>query len=286
MQLTVNYTTAYHYDEPPRRIIQRLRVTPSSFAGQSVLDWRIDVDCDARLREGRDGYGNVTHMLYIDKPIRSLAVTVAGRVLTEDRAGVVKGLAHDLPPPVFLRTTPLTEAGPTIDRLAEWTQSGHGKTLDKLHRLAARLHDDMRFDTEATGVDTKAEQASAEGHGVCQDFTHIFIAAARRAGVPARYVSGHLFRRDGQHVQEAGHAWAEAWIEDLGWTAFDAVNGICTDDAYVRVACGLDYRDAAPVAGARAGGGSEDLTVEVRVSEAQAQGPRLMQAQAQAQFQN
>ena len=41
----------------------------SSFAGQNVLDWRIDVDCDARLREGRDGYGNVTHMLYVDKPV-------------------------------------------------------------------------------------------------------------------------------------------------------------------------------------------------------------------------
>ena len=104
MHLNVNYTTAYHYHEPARRIIQLLRVTPASFAGQTVLDWRIDVDCDARLREGRDGYGNLTHMLYIDKPIRSLAVTVGGRVLTEDRAGVVNGLAHDLPPPTIMRS--------------------------------------------------------------------------------------------------------------------------------------------------------------------------------------
>jgi transglutaminase-like putative cysteine protease len=284
MQLNVNYTTAYHYDSPPRRIIQRLRVMPQSFAGQAVLDWRIDVDCDAQLREGRDGYGNLTHMLYIDKPIRSLAVSVAGRVLTEDRAGVVKGLSHDLPPPVFLRATQLTEPGPSIDGLAEWMKAGKAPALDRLHGLAGRLQGEMRFDTEATGVDTRAEQACAEGHGVCQDFTHIFIAVARRAGIPARYVSGHLFRRDGQHVQEAGHAWAEAWIEDLGWTAFDAVNGISTDDAYVRVACGLDYRDAAPVAGARAGGGKEDLAVDVRVTEAQAQAGGL--AQAQAQFQN
>ena len=284
MQLNVNYTTAYHYDEPTRKIIQLLRVTPASFAGQAVLDWRIDVDCDAKLREGRDGYGNITHMLYIDRPVRSLSVTVAGRVLTEDRAGVVQGLPHELPPAVFMRTTSLTEAGPAIDALAEWTIAGRDPVLDKLHRLAARLHDKLRFDIEATVVDTPAEQACAEGHGVCQDFSHIFIAAARCAGIPARYISGHLFRRDGEHVQEAAHAWAEAWIKDLGWTAFDAVNGICTDDAYVRVACGLDYRDAAPVVGARAGGGGEDLTVEVRVSEAQA--PSAMQVQAQTQFQN
>src|SRR5688500_1339889 len=284
MQLNVNYTTAYHYQEPPRRTIQLLRVAPASFAGQAVLDWRIDVDCDARLREGRDGYGNIIHMLYIDKPIHSLAVTVAGRALTEDRAGIVQGLPHELPAAVFMRNTPLTEPGPAIDRLAKWTKAGPGEVLDKLQRLAARLHESLRFDTEATGVDTAAEQACAEGHGVCQDFTHIFIAVARRAGIPARYISGHLFRRDGEHVQEAAHAWAEACIPDLGWTAFDAVNGICTDDAYIRVACGLDYRDAAPVAGARAGGGEENLTVEVRVSEAAA--PSALQAQAQSQFQN
>jgi transglutaminase-like putative cysteine protease len=287
MNLNVSYTTAYHYDEPTRRIIQLLRVTPASFAGQTVLDWRIDVDCDAKLREGRDGYGNLTHMLYIDKPVRSLAVTIAGRVLTEDRAGVVKGLPHDLPPPVFLRTTPLTEPGSAIDKLAAWTMRGSESMLDKVHRLAVRLHEKMRFDTEATGVETVAEQACAEGHGVCQDFSHIFIAALRRAGIPARYISGHLFRRDGEHVQEAAHAWAEAWIEDLGWTAFDSVNGISADDAYVRVACGLDYRDAAPVAGARAGGGGEDLEVEVRVTEAASSGQaQQLQTQAQAQFQN
>ena len=84
-------------------MIQLLRVTPPSFAGQTVLDWRIDVDCDARLREGRDGYGNVTHMLYVDRPIEASTVSVTGRVLTEDRAGVVQGLPHDLPPQVFLR---------------------------------------------------------------------------------------------------------------------------------------------------------------------------------------
>ena len=102
MQLTVRHVTTYTYAEPARGIIQLLRATPASFVGQNVLDWRIDVDCDARLREGRDGYGNITHMLYVDKPVRSLSVSVNGRVLTEDRAGVVQGLPHDLPPQIFL----------------------------------------------------------------------------------------------------------------------------------------------------------------------------------------
>ena len=278
MQLTVHHSTTYSYAEPARRVIQLLRATPSSFAGQSVLDWRIDVDCDAKLREGRDGYGNITHMLYVDSPITSLSITVAGRVLTEDKAGLVHGLPHDLPPGIFRRPTELTAAGPAIAKLATLIEKGRGTDLDRLHRLAGHLHAEIAFDTEATEVETTAEQASAAGHGVCQDYSHMFIAACRQAGVAARYVSGHLFRRDGMHFQEAAHAWAEAWVEHLGWVAFDAVNGICTDDAYIRVACGLDYRDAAPIAGARSGGGEEELSVEVRVSEAA--------GQARAQFQS
>jgi transglutaminase-like putative cysteine protease len=278
MQLSVHHTTTYTYAEQARRVIQLLRVTPSSFAGQAVLDWRIDVDVDAKLREGRDGYGNVIHMLYVDALTRSLSITVAGRVLTEDRAGVVQGLPHDLPPGVFRRETPLTVGGPAIAAIAARLRRGRGGTLERLHGLAGWLQSNVRFDTEATEVETTAEQAASAGHGVCQDFTHIFIAACREAGLAARYVSGHLFRRDGMHFQEAAHAWAEAWVEDLGWVAFDAVNGISTDDAYIRVACGLDYRDAAPIAGARSGGGEEQLSVEVRVSEAA--------AQARAQIQN
>ena len=268
MQLAVRHVTTYTYSQPARGLIQLLRATPASFSGQNVLDWRIDVDCDARLREGRDGYGNVTHMLYVDNPVTRLSVEVTGRVLTEDRAGIVHGLPYDLPPQVFLRSTPLTEPGPAVTALARTLDAGPDPALGRLHALNARLYETIRFDTEATAPDTTAEKACAAGHGVCQDFAHMFISAARQLEVPARYVSGHLFRRDGAHVQEASHAWAEAWVGDLGWVAFDPANGICGDDAYVRVACGLDYRDAAPVAGARSGGGAEDLSVEVAVTQA------------------
>jgi len=269
MRLHIHHRTAYHYDAPVRRVVQLLRVTPSHFAGQSVIDWRIDVDCDARLREGRDGYGNIVHMLYVDQPVERLAVTVSGKVVTEDRAGIVQGAPHELPPAIFLRSSELTRPGPAVRALADAVRGG--QSLERMHHLCALLHQRIRFDVDATEADTSAEHACAEGHGVCQDFAHMFVAVARLAGIPARYVSGHLFRRDGNHSQSAAHAWAEAWIEDLGWVGFDPVHGHSPDDAYVRVAHGLDYRDAAPVAGARSGGGTEELSVEVEVNQLPAQ---------------
>lgn len=275
MRLAVHYNTSYRFSEPARRVIQLLRVTPVTFDGQIVHDWRIDVDVDARLREGRDGFGNVTHMLYVDQPVRGLKVSVSGRVTTEDRSGLVAGCPHELPPEIFKRETPLTQADAALRELA--ASIGEGPTLERLHRLNHAIYGRLVFDTGSTEPDTSAAHAFQVGHGVCQDFAHIFIAAARSLGIPARYVSGHLFRRDGAELQEASHAWAEGYVEDLGWVAFDPTHGISADDAYIRVACGLDYRDAAPFAGARAGGGREELDVDVTVRPARAQ------AQAQSQ---
>jgi transglutaminase-like putative cysteine protease len=77
-----------------------------------------------------------------------------------------------------------------------------------------------------------------------------------------------MLRNDGVTQQEAGHAWAEADVEGLGWVGFDPANGICPTEAHVRVAVGLDYLGAAPVRGARQGGADEKLSVAVEINQA------------------
>ena len=124
----------------------------------------------------------------------------------------------------------------------------------------------IQFDTDPTHATTTAAEAFALKRGVCQDLTHIFIAAARSLGDPARYVGGYFRRDDGVTEQDAGHAWAEAFVPDLGWVAFDPANGICATDAHMRVAVGLDYLGAAPVRGTRYGGAGETLAVGVSTS--------------------
>ena len=76
--------------------------------------------------------------------------------------------------------------------------------------------------------------------------------------IPARYVSGYLMMND-RIEQEATHAWAEAWVQGLGWVGFDVSNGISPDPRYVRVATGRDYRDAAPITGISFGPVAEHL---------------------------
>jgi len=130
---------------------------------------------------------------------------------------------------------------------------------------------EIMFDISPTQTVTTAAESFALRRGVCQDLTHIFIAAARQLGIPARYIGGHFYRADGVTVQEAGHAWVEAHVENLGWVGFDPTNGISTTDAHVRVAVGLDYLGASPVRGTRYGGSGETLKVAVNVDQARQQ---------------
>ena len=220
----------------------------------------------------------------------ALKVSVTGKVLTEDRAGVVGALPDDLPPEVFLRPTAADRGGQAAPRARRGARTpSAAPTLDKLHRLTAAIHapDDVRH--RPTEVDTSAEpRPMPRAMASARISPTSSSPSPARIGIPARYISGHLFRRDGAAVQEAGHAWAEAWIERSRLGRLRPVNGICTDDAYIRVAAGLDYRDAAPFAGARNGGGREELKVEVQVRQAgrDAVADRARRSQAQSQTQN
>ncbi len=271
MRLRIEHRTAYRFTMPQARIIQLLRLTPPSFAGQAVIDWHVQVDCDARLRTGRDGYGNETTMLYVDGPIAAMTLTVGGEVLTEDRAGMVSGTPEPLPPGLFLRSTVQAAHDEAIAAFARAVAATETTPLARLHALNEALKERIRFDSSNGNPHRDAAATFAEGQGVCQDIAHVFLAAARLMGHPARYVSGHLWRGEGGEVQPAAHAWAEAWLDDYGWIGFDPTNGVCPTDAYVRVAAGLDYHDAAPVSGARTGGGDEALQVEVAVAQASGQ---------------
>jgi transglutaminase-like putative cysteine protease len=272
MRIRISHETLYRYAEPPKGVIQTLRMTPRNHDGQYVVDWRIDVSADCRLDAQEDAFGNLTHTFSADGPLETLRLLVEGEVETQDTHGIMRGAVEHFPAGLFLRTTPLTAPDDAITALARSVRpEQQGNPLATLHALLARVHDEVAFDTDPTRSTITAAEAYALKRGVCQDLTHIFIAAARELGFPARYVAGYFHRADGVVRQEAGHAWAEAHIPDLGWIAFDPANGICATDAHVRVAVGLDYLGAAPVRGTRYGGGAETLAVSVLVDQAQRQ---------------
>lgn len=260
MRIAIEHLTQYRFTEPQDRIVQMLRLTPTDTQDQTVVSWRLGVDCDARLRDAVDGYGNHVTMLYAEGPIAALDLTVNGQVLTSENAGVIFGAPEPLPPLFYLRSTLRTRASVTLAEFA--SEVGTGDALDRLHRLNMALHNRFPDVPDLPDRGCAAAEAFAAKSLSSRDVAQIFIAGARHLKAPARYVSG--YRTDGE-AHSAPHGWAEAWVEGIGWIGFDPATGLSPDESYIRVAVGLDATGAAPVAGTRVGQGEERLDVDLHV---------------------
>lgn len=267
MRLRLRHETNYDYAGPARGAIQVLRLTPRNHATQFVRRWRVEIDADCRLERDEDAYGNITHIFSIDGPIERMRILVDGEIDTSGGEGVVRGTFERFPLGYWTSDTPLTTADRAITEFAgDLAAAEGGDQVAFLHRLMLTIFDRFAFVPGATDTATSAVEAFTHQRGVCQDFAHIFLAAARSQGIPARYISGYFLRSDTSE-QEAGHAWAEAHLPGIGWIGFDPANGVCSDERYIRVATGRDYLEAAPIRGARLGGHGESLSVQVSLHE-------------------
>ncbi|MFB2532238.1 transglutaminase domain-containing protein [Paracoccus sp. p4-l81] len=267
MLLTISHRTSYAYDRPVGYGLTRLRLVPRNGPLQRVRDWRLSIEGATEQVAYRDQFGNDTRLIAAEGLPHQITITARGTVETEDSAGVVGAHRGAAPLWLFQRPTALTQGA---DRLADLVagRPGAAQGLDGLHDLMGRVADAVTWRVGDTDAATTAEQALTTGSGVCQDQAHVFIAAARALGWPARYVSGYL-RMDDRTEQAASHAWAEAHVDGLGWVGFDVANRICPDARYVRIATGRDYADAAPITGLRFGAGAETLDVQLTVASQQ-----------------
>jgi transglutaminase-like putative cysteine protease len=267
MRLHIAHSTVHRYTPPAIGAIQVLRLTPRSHEGQYVIDWRIDVSADARLAAHEDAFGNLTHVFTANGPLDTLTVGVEGEVETHNMDGIVRGTVERFPPSLFLRETALTHVDQPIIEFARSVRAVcGGAVLAELHAMLDRLHAKLAQDTAPAAAIADAAAAFAGKPGGPDATAHIFIAAARSLGIPARFVSGYLCPA-GAARQDAGHSWAEAFVPDLGWVGFDPTHGVCPTDGYVRVAIGLDALGAAPVRGTRYGNGAENREVAITVGQ-------------------
>lgn len=265
MHLAIKHRTDYNFSEPVDRALQRLRLTPKSTGGQRVIDWSMDLEGGIRELEYEDENCNRVTLVTVEPGAERLSIVCSGMVDTGDSAGIIGHHAGYLPLWHFTSQTDLTRPGPAMKELAARV-ADESDLLQRMHRLSAAVLDKVAYQTGVTDAATSAEEAVGRASGVCQDHAHIFIGCARAMEVPARYVSGYLMMND-RVDQEAGHAWAEAFVEGLGWVGFDVSNQISPDARYVRVATGRDYREAAPTTGISFGARTDSLSVHLQVAQ-------------------
>ena len=252
----------YSYDAPVRDLNHRLVVVPPKRHGdQRLRRHSITVSAaDACTTRRKDSTGNTV--------IRARVPLIADRIefvveavveRTRSGSGVLLPAAA-LSDPRLLQPTRLTAADAAIRNLAA-TMAGPDR-LATAERFCAYVHEAISYAHGVTSIATTAAEALAGGRGVCQDSAHVMIALCRAAGLPARYVSGHLLGEGGTH------AWVEAIIAESAGAravAFDPCNGRRAGMDYLTVATGRDYTDVAPTSGTYLGEARGVLTATKKV---------------------
>lgn len=269
MRLKITHHTHYQHDYPVSYGLMELRLFPQANRLQKVLSWSVRLEGAEEEFRFNDQHGNEVMLALFQGLPHEIVITCEGEVETEDKAGVLGEHRGVAPLWYFRRQTALTKPGPLVRGLVRDLASLGETPLARMHGLSARIREAIAYETGATHAATTAEEAMKHGAGVCQDHSHVMISAARVAGLPARYVSGYLMMND-RIEQEAGHAWAEVYLDGLGWVGFDVSNAISPDARYVRVATGLDYRESAPVTGmhhANGDGAGNKMLVNIQVQQ-------------------
>jgi transglutaminase-like putative cysteine protease len=265
MKLEIVHTTSYRYSGPIAETVMEVRLRPMDGNGQRCLSFDLDVSSGIVPRSYQDGYGNNVHYFNLVPPHTRLNVTSKSVVETglERERDPGEELVHD-----FLRfRSPVKDVDGVRELAArhpiEDQRSGSDveRALDELTLTISR---EFTYDRAVTDVYSAVDEVLELRAGVCQDFAHLFIAAARAMGVPARYVSGYIHTEGGAGSASASHAWGEGWVPGQGWVGFDATHPVRASDHHVRLAVGRDYSDAAPTRGIYVGSATGTMEVKVR----------------------
>lgn len=262
MRIRIEHTTTFTYDSLISEAYTEMRLAPLDLGGQRRVLFRLQTEPEGEVTRYLDRYENEVHYFDVLQPHQQLRVTALSEVLTEDRyhddARELLPLAsHD-----YLVPTPYTPEDETLQALARPAMFKEG-AVAAARALMHEVHRAITYEKGATTVKTTAAQALALGKGVCQDYAHVMIAAARAAGLPARYVSGYLYSPDAPEM--ASHAWVDVFLRGYGWLALDPTHDCAQDSRHVRVGVGRDYADVAPTRGVYKGKAEEKMDVQVNV---------------------
>lgn len=280
MTYEILHTTRFRYHTAVSESVMEARLHPRSEGAQRCLSFDLSIEPAAHRFQHQDYLGNIIHSFDIPVSHAELTLTARARVATSPPPPLPAVLDPDawhaldartaeedfweaLSPSRFCQPTPQL-----LDLARRWDIRRRDDPLSLLREIAARIYGTFRYVPQSTQVDSTIDRALAIGQGVCQDFTHIMIALVRQLRIPCRYVSGYLFHRvDGNErsADDAMHAWAEAYLPDLGWVGIDPTNDTPATERHIRVAVGRDYADVPPTRGVFKGQPESELCVAVQV---------------------
>lgn len=282
MRFKVSHLTSYDYQRPVSESVGEMRVCPADHGGQSLMDRSLQIEPKAEVRAFRDFFGNCVECFSI--PFKHSELRVESSCVVETKAfephveqleitlgearQILRGRHMD--PYLFVRPSrnvPILRRGHIADLPQFRLADPLGECLPRLNQW---IYQSFRYVSGATNIATPVDEILQKRVGVCQDFSHVFLAICRGLGLPARYVSGYIEAWEPDGGSElvgamASHAWVEVMLPGQVWWGWDPTNNCRVGERHVRVAVGRDFNDVSPLRGTYRGGGQQKLKVEVRL---------------------
>ena len=269
MKIKIIHSTIYNYNLKVPKIIQCLKLYPSICKNQKILEWNISLSHGKLLESHTDALGHRVQNIFINNFIGKLKITSKGVLDTKDFCGIIKGLKEKVNPLCFLRETTLTKPCQGIKEITRQAKKKQRNEIEFAHKLNSIVSKSIDYTSGSTTISTSSKDALKQKKGVCQDFAHILISAARYNNLPARYINGFLLEEMNAEGNTT-HAWVEIFIKDLGWVGFDPSHQKCIDENYIRISAGFDFLDASTIKGVKTDyNGDEKLNTEVRIESSQ-----------------
>jgi transglutaminase-like putative cysteine protease len=273
MKWDIVHQTRYTYTAPVKNSFNDARLQPFSCPEQTVEEFQVRIEPEARISEYRDFYSNYVHHFEITEPHTSLLIESRLRVHTHPSPPLpndatlwpLADIAEALKDPRlhdFIVPSRYVDISPEIWRRAVDATVGQTDTWQAALSLMQSVHKNLEYVPGSTTVHTHMRDALEAGRGVCQDFAHVLISLCRALKIPALYVSGYL----ATEKASATHAWTEVFIPHTGWRPLDPTHNSQPGETYVKIAVGRDYADVPPVTGAYKGTTDRKLEVDVKIT--------------------
>ncbi len=297
MIFEVSHRTVYYYSAPVVQSHHLVHLLPRTLDRQRIIRHNLMVEpLPAARNDFTDYFGNPATTIAIESKHSELlihsravvdvqppvSVDLAASPSWESVAAMFAPGRTSYDPEViqYLSASQHTAVSSDLTAFASPSFAPGRPLLECARDLSNRIFGGFGYDDAATDITTTLAEVLEMRRGVCQDFAHLFIAAMRGYGLPARYVSGYLLTRPHEGREklvgaDASHAWASVWAPGAGWVDFDPTNDLLPGEEHITVAYGRDFQDVSPVTGVLIGGGAHRVEVAVDVVPAFASGGEM-----------
>ena len=254
--LNYEYKMKIKYSKPVDKCYFTIKSIPADDFRQRNISYEISINPYVQYSEGVDSFGNIQIIGQEPESHSEFEFVIKGLVETYQvnvQGGVNTGKIGMYKYP-YGKCIPGEKIMGFVDELSA-EMKGLTDEKDKCRFIMNQLYERIRYEKGSTEIETTAEEAFANGKGVCQDYAHIFISLLRAFSIPARYVCG-LIVGEGQ-----SHAWVEA-VCDGSFIAFDPTHNREITDEYIKLGVGRDATDCAINRGVMLGGGLQTQEIE------------------------